>query len=209
MTGMFITFEGGEGSGKTTQIRLLADHLHAQGRDVVVTREPGGTPEAEKIRELIVRRDGGGWSPWSECLLFFAARAHHVENLIKPALAEGKIVLCDRFVDSTIVYQGIGKGVDRDKLTHLYEDTLGDFAPDMTFILDIPVDIGLKRAAVRQEGVHIQEDRFEKLGTDFHGKIRHGFLDIASKYPKRCKVIDATKSVEEIAHEVSSTVRNI
>lgn len=204
MTGMFITFEGGEGSGKTTQIRLLADHLHAQGRDVVVTREPGGTPEAEKIRELIVRRDGGGWSPWSECLLFFAARAHHVENLIKPALAEGKIVLCDRFVDSTIVYQGIGKGVDRDKLTRLYEDTLGDFAPDMTFILDIPVDIGLKRAAVRQEGVHIQEDRFEKLGTDFHEKIRQGFLDLAAQNMSRCKVIDATHAPEVVANEIKA-----
>lgn len=204
MTGMFITFEGGEGSGKTTQIRLLADHLHAQGRDVVVTREPGGTPEAEKIRELIVRRDGGGWSPWSECLLFFAARAHHVENLIKPALAEGKIVLCDRFVDSTIVYQGIGKGVDRDKLRRLYEDTLGDFAPDMTFILDIPVDIGLKRAAVRQEGVHIQEDRFEKLGTDFHEKIRHGFLDLAAQNMSRCKVIDAAHAPEVVANEIKA-----
>ncbi len=144
--GLFITLEGGEGSGKSTQIKALAERLRAQGYDVVTTREPGGTPEAEKIRDLLVKRDGGKWTPMAEVLLLFAARAMHVDTLIKPALAAGKIVISDRFTDSTRAYQCYGHGVAMDILEGIDQLVLNGFKPDLTFILDVPVEQGLARA---------------------------------------------------------------
>ncbi len=205
--GIFITLEGGEGAGKSTQIRLLADALKAQGRDVVITREPGGTPEAEKIREFLVKRDGGNWTPMAECLLLYAARQMHVEGLIKPALMEGKIVISDRFADSTRAYQSFGHGLPLTTIEELNRLSLGDFAPDLTFILDLPVDVGLARAGKRLSSDQSQEDRFELLGNGFHERLRQGYLEIARRDSGRCVVIDATRSIDEIANDLSSHVQ--
>lgn len=202
--GIFITLEGGDGAGKTTQIRLLSEVLRAQGRDVVLTREPGGTPEAEKIRDFLVRRDGGNWTPMAECLLLYAARQMHVENLIKPALTEGKVVISDRFADSTRAYQSFGHGLPLETIESLNRISLGDFAPDLTFILDLPVDVGMARAGKRLADDNSQEDRFERMGAKFHERLRQGFLEIARRDSDRCVVIDATRSVEEIAADIAA-----
>jgi len=204
--GYFITFEGGEGSGKSTQVKLLADHLRAQGHDVVLTREPGGTPEAEKIRELLVRNDGGNWSPLEECLLLFAARAHHIRTLIKPALEAGKIIISDRFTDSTRAYQGYGLGVALDKIEALNNDCLEGFKPDLTLLLDIDVKDGLARSTRRLADEQSSEDRYENLDLDFHEKLRAGFLDMAEREPGRFRVIDADKSVDEIADKITAAL---
>lgn len=201
MSELFITFEGGEGAGKTTQCRLLHDYFKGRGRDVVLTREPGGTPEGEKIRNLLVQRDGGQWTPMAECLLFFAARQMHVEKLIKPALAAGKIVICDRFSDSTLAYQGYGHGFDHDTIRTLERVTLQHFTPHLTFLLDIAPDQGLKRSLAHNQsttGSQSTEDRFEHLKLEFHEKLRAGFLDIAQQNPGRIHVIDATQSADQI-----------
>lgn len=205
--GVFITLEGGEGAGKSTQIRLLADALIAQGRDVVTTREPGGTPEAEKIRDFLVKRDGGNWTPMAECLLLYAARQMHVESLIKPALAAGKIVISDRFADSTRAYQSFGHGLPLDTIEKLNTISLGDFGPDLTFILDLPVDVGLSRAGKRLTATQSQEDRFENIGGGFHDRLRQGYLDIAKRDSQRCVVIDATQSIEKISNDLLSHVK--
>ncbi len=205
--GIFITLEGGEGAGKSTQIRLLADALKAQGRDVVITREPGGTPEAEKIRDFLVKRDGGNWTPMAECLLLYAARQMHVENLIKPALTEGKVVISDRFADSTRAYQSFGHGLPLDTIESLNKLALGDFAPDLTFILDLPVDVGLGRAGKRLSSDQSQEDRFERIGGGFHERLRQGYLQIARRDSGRCVVVDATRGIDEIASDLSSHVQ--
>ena len=205
--GIFITLEGGEGAGKSTQIRLLADELKSQGHDVVITREPGGTPEAEKIRDFLVKRDGGNWTPMAECLLLYAARQMHVEGLIKPALADGKIVISDRFADSTRAYQSFGHRLPLATIEELNTLSLGDFSPDLTFILDLPVEMGLARAGKRLKAAQSQEDRFENLGSPFHERLRQGFLEIAKRDSKRCVVIDATQTIEQIARDLSSYVK--
>lgn len=206
MAGLFITFEGGEGSGKTTQINRLADALTKAGRKVITTREPGGTPEAEKIRDFLVQRDGGNWSPMAEALLLFAARVMHYNDIIAPALENNKIVISDRFTDSTRAYQGYGHGMELDKLEQLKELTMGEVEPDLTFILDIESEEGLARSERRlnAESLHIAqtEDRFEKLEIEFHERLRQGFLAIAKDSPDRCKIIDATKSPEDMAEEI-------
>lgn len=199
---MFITFEGGEGAGKTTQIQLLREYFENLNKDVVLTREPGGTPEAEKIRDLLVQRDGGDWSPLAEAMLFFTARHMHVETKIKPALDKGKIVICDRFTDSTMAYQGYGHGFDLDVLSNVKQLSIGDFEPDLTFILDIPVEDGLSRAGKRMEGDGSTEDRFERNGKDFHERLRQGFLTIAKNNPDRCHVIDALQPVDTIHNQI-------
>jgi len=201
MRGLFITLEGGEGAGKSTQSRRLKSALEQMGRDVVLTREPGGTPEAEKIRDLLVQRDGGNWTPMAECLLFFAARQMHVETLIKPSLEDGKIVICDRFTDSTIAYQGYGHGFDLPTIRGVEQLSLGNFKPDLTFILDLPVTDGLSRSLKQKDvsqGKENTEDRFEKLKQDFHEKLRQGFLTIAVNEPERCVVVDATQSADAV-----------
>lgn len=204
---MFITFEGGEGAGKTTQIKLLTDHLTALGHDVILTREPGGTPEAEKIRDLLVQRDGGNWTPLAEAMLFFTARHMHVETKIKPALSEGKTVISDRFTDSTIAYQGYGHGFDMDVLKQVKDLAIGDFKPNVTFILDIPVSDGLTRAGKRMAGDGSTEDRFERIGTQFHENLRQGFLKIAEQDADRCTVINALDDIDTIHHHIVSALK--
>ncbi len=193
--GVFITFEGGEGSGKSTQSRLLCSALAAQGVAVVQTREPGGSPEAEAIRALLVEGAIDRWDPMSEALLLFAARRDHLRRTIEPALAAGSWVVCDRFGDSTTAYQGYAHGLGPDTVAALGEIAIGRVTPDITFILDLPVDVGLARAKSREPG---REDRFERMGTAFHERLRQGFREIARREPDRCKVIDATRSIDAI-----------
>ncbi len=210
-TGLFITLEGGEGAGKSTQSRRLKAALEDAGREVILTREPGGTPEAEKIRDLLVQRDGGNWTPMAECLLFFAARQMHVETLIKPALAAGKVVICDRFTDSTIAYQGYGHGFDLSMIQQVAALSLGDFKPDLTFILDLPVTDGLARSLKQKDvssGKENTEDRFEKLQHDFHEKLRQGFLKIAAEDQERCVVVDATQNADDVYSVIWTRIQN-
>lgn len=204
--GFFITLEGGEGSGKTTQIKRLADTLKAAGRETVITREPGGTPEAEKIRDLLVRRDGGDWTPLTECLLLFAARVMHVEKLIKPALAAGKVVISDRFADSTRAYQSYGHGLPLQTVESLNALSLGTFQPDLTFILDMDVEEGLARSGKRLAAARSAEDKFESLDMDFHRRLRNGYLEIAKMNPARCVVIDAGRGMDDVARDLAAAV---
>jgi dTMP kinase len=205
---MFITFEGGEGAGKTTQIQKLAAFLSDKGRKVIVTREPGGTSEAEKIRDLLVKKNGGAWTPLAEAMLFFTARHMHIETLIKPALKQSKIVLCDRFTDSTIAYQGYGHGFDLEVLKQVQTLSIGDFKPDLTFIFDIDVKKGLSRAGKRMAGSEKEsrEDKFENLALQFHEKLRQGYLKIAEQNPNRCHVINADQSIESLHREIINEI---
>ncbi|AWJ82845.1 dTMP kinase [Azospirillum sp. TSH58] len=192
--GRFITLEGGEGAGKTTQIRLLADALIGWGKRVVLTREPGGSPGAEEIRGLLVSGETGRWGPVTEALLHTAARRDHLERTVWPALEAGHWVICDRFFDSTMAYQGYGLGLGRELVATLQTAALGDFRPDLTLILDLPVEDGLARAAARRGG----EDRYERMDVAFHHRLREGFLDIAAREPERCAVVDAGHPVEAV-----------
>lgn len=200
--GRFITLEGGEGAGKTTQIRLLADALIACGRKVVLTREPGGSPGAEEIRALLVSGETGRWGPVTEALLHTAARRDHLERTVWPALEAGHWVICDRFFDSTMAYQGYGLGLGRELIATLQGAALGDFKPDLTLILDLPVEDGLARAAARRGG----EDRYERMDIAFHRRLRDGFLEIAVLEPERCVVIDATHPVETVQAAILDSV---
>lgn len=205
--GIFISLEGGEGTGKSTQIKRLADALRTTGHDVLTTREPGGTPEAEKIRDLLVRRDGGNWTPFTECLLLYAARVQHVETLIKPALAAGKIVISDRFADSTRAYQSYGHGLPLKQVEDLNTLSLGDFRPDLTFILDMDVEEGLARAGKRLSSEASAEDKYESLALAFHQRLRMGYLEIAGREPERCVVINAGRSIDDIAKDLEAKTR--
>lgn len=206
---LFITFEGGEGAGKTTQISLLAEHIkQVHGTDVVVTREPGGTPEAEKIRDLLVKRDGGNWTAEAEILLLFAARHMHVEHVIKPALEQGKIVLCDRFTDSTRAYQSYGHGLDIGVIERINGVILDGFEPDLTYIIDVPVKVGLGRAGKRMNDSGSDEDRFESLDISFHNKLHEGFLDIAAAHPERCYIVDGLKDIEALSQDIKDEFDN-
>lgn len=207
--GMFITFEGGEGSGKSTQVRLLANFLEEQGHNVVLTREPGGTPESEKIRELLVQRDGGDWSPMEQCLLFFAARSNLVRTLIRPSLEKGAIVICDRFTDSTRAYQGGGLGMDMNAIEAVNETALNRFEPQLTFLLDIPAAEGLERSRNRLNDEGSNEDKYENLDIVFHEKLRQSFLDLSKQHEDRFEVIDASKSVEIIAKQIQDKVQKV
>jgi dTMP kinase len=200
--GIFITFEGGEGAGKSTQVRRLAERLRAAGREVVVTREPGGSPGAEAIRSLLVSGAADRWSSISEALLMNAARRDHVEKLIAPALARGDVVVCDRFADSTRAYQGAAGGAPADLIAMLESPVIGDCRPDLTLVLDLPVEIGLARAASRGGA----EARFEAKGAAFHAAIRQAFLDIAAVEPERCVVVDASGAPELVAEAVWAAV---
>lgn len=204
MMARFITFEGGEGAGKTTQIKKLAAFLEKQGQDVVLTREPGGTPEAETIRDLVVQRDGGDWAGLSEVLLFSAARHEHVSKLIKPALSAGKTVICDRFSDSTLAYQGYGQGLDLNIVKQINNIATGGLEPDLTFILDIDVKTGLQRSTKRLDDADDTEDRFERMDLAFHDRIRQGFLDIAYGEPKRFRTINASQDIDTIFNEIKN-----
>lgn len=202
--GRFITLEGGEGAGKSTQIGRLRSWLEQRGRRVVTTREPGGSPGGEMIRKLLVEGPVERWDGTTEALLHFAARHEHLRSTVWPALARGDWVVSDRFADSTLAYQGYGHGIERTVFQQLYEVAVGDFRPDLTLILDLPVEIGLKRAAERRGS----ETRYESLPSDFHARVRGGFLEIAAREPKRCVVIDATGTVQAVADAIADAVRD-
>lgn len=190
--GRFITFEGGEGTGKSTQIGRLAAALAERGVDVDVTREPGGTEGAEAIRGLLVSGATGRWDAATETLLHVAARRDHVEKRIRPALAVGRWVLCDRFIDSTVAYQGAGHGFDLAVIEQLHALIVPGIRPDLTFVLDVPVALGLERAGARPD----TEDRYEQMARAFHERVRAAFREIAAREPARCRLIDTTGSKE-------------
>ena len=199
--GRLVTFEGGEGAGKSTQIERLAATLRAAGLDPLVTREPGGTSGAEQIRRLLVEGAPDRWLPLGETLLLLAARYDHVARRIAPALADGRWVLCDRFMDSTRVYQGVAGGVGEETIDRLHAIVLGDLRPDLTVILDVPVGTGLGR---RQEAVGRQ--RYERMSSAFHERVRSGFLALARAQPERCVVVDATRAADTVADEIRALV---
>ena len=198
MRGLFISFEGIDGSGKSTQAHVLAKTLRDHGHDVVLTREPGGSPGAEEIRALVLEGDPDRWSAQTELLLFTAARRDHLERLINPALAAGKIVITDRFADSTRVYQGTRSGDLRGMVDQLHNLMIGQ-EPDLTFLIDMDPDTGLSRA----KGRGGTEERFEDFGADLQRSLRKGFLDLAATDPKRFRVIDGTRSIDSVARDVS------
>jgi dTMP kinase len=202
MAGRFITFEGGEGAGKSTQIKRLADRLLSLRHQVVVTREPGGTPTAESIRTVLLSGAGEQLGPDGEAVLFAAARADHVDRVIRPALRAGKWVLCDRFADSTRVYQGVGGGADAAILEALERVAVGRTQPDLTLILDVPVATGLARAAKRAGG----PDRFERDELAVHETRRQAFLAIAAAEPDRCVIIDASRTEDATAEAIWKAV---
>ena len=195
--GRFITLEGGEGAGKSTQIQVIKDYLLSRGNDVVVTREPGGTPEGQEIRNLLVSGDKDKWSPLSETLLILADRAAHLERVIRPALAEGKYVVCDRFFDSTKAYQGVAGGLGLDVIHNLQQPVLGTTLPDFTLLLDIDPEKGLRRAQERGG-----ELRFESKTLAYHRTLRNAFLDFAAQEPDRIFVIDADRDVEAVSADI-------
>lgn len=202
--GFFITFEGGEGTGKSTQTRLLAAYLEKRGISCILTREPGGSDGAEEIRNLVVKGDVARWDAVTEMLLMYAARRDHLVKKIRPALNEGKTVICDRFADSTTAYQGYGYAEEPspEDVSRLYDIVIGTFKPDLTIIMDLPVEKGLERALSRDAN----SNRYERMGLDFHRSLRRAFLTIAEQEPDRCAVIDADRSVEEIHQEIVSVV---
>ena len=200
MRGRFITLEGGEGAGKTTLIQALAEKLRGRGLDVVVTREPGGTPGAEALREILLTGATDRWSPMTEALLMYAARVDHVERLIAPALQRGAWVLSDRFADSTTAYQGAAGGVPIERIKALHLAALGNFKPDLTLILDVNPTVGIERTIARGEDA----TRFERFDPGFHGRLRQAFLDIADDEPDRCVVIDGGEAADIVfRHAVS------
>jgi dTMP kinase len=198
VAGRFITFEGGEGTGKSSHARDLAEALRAKGREVLLTREPGGSPGAEEIRALLVTGAVVRWSPTAETLLNYAARESHLCETIRPALHRGDLVLCDRFMDSTRVYQGVAGGCDMELIESLERKIVSKTRPDLTLILDVDPELGLARAKKRADG----EDRFEKKGLAFHRKLREGFLAIAAQDPKRCRVVDSSRPFEAVAQDI-------
>jgi dTMP kinase len=202
----FITFEGGEGAGKSTQLKLLAKILSARRVHVVETREPGGTPEAEALRNLLVTGDTARWTAEAEALLNYAARDSHLQKIIRPALSSGHFVLCDRFMDSTRAYQGYAGKCDMALLDCLETAIVGMTRPDITLIFDLDPIEGLARAKARSDGT---EDRYERKGLEFHQRLRDGFLQIAQANATRCRVIDAKGPVEEVAARVHSAVGHL
>lgn len=210
--GQFITFEGVEGCGKTTQIRLLADALESSGKSITLTREPGGCPISDKIRAILLDASNSEMTPSAELLLYAAARAQHINEVISPALKRGRIVLCDRFTDATLAYQGFGRGLDLDLITNLNETATGGCRPDLTILMDCPVEIGLERAVARIEAGsaadrnHLREERFERESLDFHQRVRNGYLKLAADAPERFIVIDGSGTVAEISNRILQAV---
>lgn len=196
--GFFITFEGADGCGKTTQSKLVQEYLENSGYRVVWTREPGAKGLGQKIRELLLHYDGDV-APMCEAFLFLADRAQHIEHMIKPAVEAGKIVICDRHTDSTIAYQGYGRGEDIKQLKYLNELATGSVKPDLTFVFDVSTDIAQKR-------VGEEKDRMESAGIEFHKKVRQGYLEIAKLEPERVKVIDANNNIEKVFEDTKKTL---
>lgn len=202
MKGLFITFEGGEGTGKSTQIKLFADYLKGQNIPFILTREPGGSPGAEEIRNLLLKGEASKWDKMSEILLFTAARRDHLIKKIWPALEQGTCVISDRFMDSTLAYQGYGYGEDEETINlinKLYKMIAGDFTPNVTFFLDIDPKIGIARSMARAGN---DEQRFEGMDLTFHNNLRQAFLDIARKEPARSVIINADQSIDQVHHDI-------
>ena len=202
--GRFITIEGGEGAGKSTQVLRLVEALGARGIDVVPTREPGGAPGAEAIRALLLGDHGHDWEPATEALLHFAARREHLSKTVMPALERGDWVVSDRFADSTMAYQGYGLGLGFEMIEGLYASSIGDFRPDLTIVLDLPAEQGMARARARGDVL----DRYETMDPEFHRRLRDGFLEIAERDADRCVVVDANVSIEDIATEILNAVES-
>ena len=205
MNNLFITFEGGDGSGKSTQVNLLKDYLDNLNFETIKTREPGGTPSAEILRDLLTTGEVEKWTPMSEALLMWASRYEHLIQVIEPALNSGKNVICDRFYDSTYAYQGVAHNLGIDKMEKLKKIIIGNIEPDVTFILDIDPKVGLKRSLDRSN----QENRFESYNIDFHNKIRSAFLEIAKKNKNRCVVVDASLNEQEIKNLIITVIDNL
>lgn len=199
--GHFITFEGGEGSGKSTQWQLLAQALKAQGLPTVATREPGGTPAGRAIRQLLLTPEGHALEALPELLLYGADRAHHLTQVIRPALAAGQWVICDRYQDSTTVYQGLVRGLDSEMIQTLAQWTTEGLKPRLTFLLDLPPEVGLARSKSRLESEASSEDRFENEALEFHQQVRAGFLELAQAESERFEILDATQEVEAL-HQI-------
>lgn len=204
LSGRFITFEGGEGAGKSTHVKLLAADLARAGISAIATREPGGAPAAELVRELLLRGEPGRWDGITEALLMVAARRAHLTETIRPGLARGDWIVCDRFADSTTAYQGHGAGVPLTALADLHKLIAGDLMPDLTLILDLPVEEGLARAHARRG----EETRFERKDIHFHKRVRRGFLSIVKEEPNRCVVIDASRSIDDVHRAVLSVIKD-
>jgi dTMP kinase len=202
--GKFVTFEGGEGSGKTTQIKLAADWLRERGIPVLSTAEPGGTPLGRRIREILLNRESCAIGAEAELLLFAAARAQHVRETILPALEAGQWVLCDRFADATSAYQGFGRGLDVEFIRTLNDFSTCSLKPDLTLLFDLPVEVGLTRAEKRAAGGRPEaaEDRFEREEKVFHGRIREGYLSLAAEEAERFRIIDGSAEIETVRREV-------
>ena len=201
MQGLFITFEGPDGCGKTTQMKLLAEYFEKKGKEVVLTREPGGKGLGEKVREILLNYDGEV-SDRCESFLFLADRAQNIDIVVNPAVKEGKIVLCDRHIDSTVAYQGYGRGLNIDRINMLNNLATNGKKPDLTLVFDVDVETSMKR-------VGKEKDRMESAGIDFHNRVRKGYLELAKQEPKRIKVLDATKSIEEIHKDVINILAEV
>lgn len=197
---LFITFEGADGSGKSTQQKMAAQYLHDKGYNVLVTRDPGGTPLGQKIREILLHHDGK-IAPYCELFLYLADRAQHIEEKIIPALNEGKVVLCDRYVDSTLAYQGYARGLSTEEIFMLNNIVAQSLMPDLTFVFDVSTEVAEKR-------VGETKDRLESEAKEFHQKVREGFLDLAKKYPERIKIIDANQSINNVHSDVIEILSN-
>ena len=207
-SGLFISFEGGDGTGKSTQIKRLADRFAAAGREIVITREPGGSPGAEIIRKLFVEGDAERWSSLTEALLVYASRADHLERTILPALKRDAVVITDRFADSTMAYQGIAGALGEETVDKLHDIVVGDNDPDLTIILDLPVADGLHRAGARG-GAASREERFESKGAAYQEQVRAAYLEIATRAPERCVVIDASGDADAVFARICAAAEKI
>ncbi|MFN7709841.1 MAG: dTMP kinase [Holosporales bacterium] len=200
--GLFITLEGGEGSGKSSQVKTIVSALEQKGLSVLTTREPGGSAGGEEIRQLLVRGEPGRWDHKTEYLLMSAARCDNVARLVEPTLAAGVSVVCDRFFDSSLAYQGYGHGLSLNELKAIYGFLAGDLSPDLTLLFDVPVDIGLARAKARAG----DEARFESLDISFHERVRQGYLDLARREPDRFRILDASQSLSSVTTAVEAVL---
>ena len=201
--GFFITFEGTDGGGKTTQIQRLTADLRQAGYDICLTREPGGTPISEQIREILLNPDHSEMAPITELLLYAASRAQHVSEVIKPALEAGKVVISSRFADAMVVYQGYGRGLDLERIHHLNRIATDGVTPDVTFVLDLPVEIGLQRVQNSRGGL----DRLEREKIDFHRRLQEGYRTIAQQEPQRLKIIDAKVSPKRVYAQIQAIIQ--